>query len=873
MSQVTITRFAKQINVSAEKLLTQLEDAGIEGKNKKDSLTDDEKMKLLESLQSNHARRMAVGHQITLKRKTTSEIKQTSRTGAARTVHVETKKRRTFVKRSAIEAQHAKETAKLAAEQAQRSAQKEVEQKEAKAREESEKAIQHAAMQAAEQARLEHEAQRTQREKDAEEPATAEGVEAVDAVAVTDAAMTNEPADAPTTTSAKAETETQPDTPTPTSPETPSAPAGDGERKGKGKGKNKKGKGAGQGGRAELHVAKERRGKTRRKPMRKPGKISSTISDAHAFVKPTESVVHEVQIPETISVADLAQAMSVKAGEVIKAMMAMGSMVTINQLLDQDTAILVVEEMGHRAKAMADEDPEALLLAQNDQAQELKPRPPVVTVMGHVDHGKTSLLDTIRKSKVAGGEAGGITQHIGAYKVKLDKGEICFLDTPGHEAFSAMRVRGAKATDLVILVVAADDGVKPQTIEAISHARAADVPLIVAINKIDREQADVEKVKQELTHHEVVSEELGGDVLMNEVSALSGEGVDELLESVLLQAEVLDLKTRYDGPAGGQVVEARLDKGRGPVATVLVQRGTLRRGDTVLAGRESGRVRVLADDRGRPLQQAGPSTPVEIQGLAGVPVAGDDLLVVGDERKAREIALHRQGKYKEVKLAQQQKSKLESMLNRMEEERAKSLNLLIKADVQGSVEALSDALEKMSIDDVEVKVVHGMVGGITESDVNLAVAAGAIIIGFNVRADATARKLIENEGVEVHYYNVIYDVLDVVKSRMSGMLSPIIKEKPVGLVEVRDVFKAPKIGAIAGSYVMDGAIKRNLPVRVLRDNIVIFEGAIDSLRRFKEDVNEVKSGFECGIGIKNYNDVKVGDQIEVFEIVETAQQL
>ena len=865
MSQVTITRFAKQINVSAEKLLTQLEDAGIEGKNKKDSLTDDEKMKLLESLQSNHARRMAVGHQITLKRKTTSEIKQTSRTGAARTVHVETKKRRTFVKRSAIEAQHAKETAKLAAEQAQRSAQKEAEQKrlgeEAKAREASEKAIQHAAMQAAEQARLEHEAQRTQREKDTEELATVE----------TDAAVAAETTDAQTTTSAKAETETQPDAPVPTPPETPPAPAADATRKGKGK--NKKGKGAGQGGRAELHVAKERRGKTRRKPMRKPGKISSTISDAHAFVKPTESVVHEVQIPETISVADLAQAMSVKAGEVIKAMMAMGSMVTINQLLDQDTAILVVEEMGHRAKAMAEEDPEALLLAQNDQAQELKPRPPVVTVMGHVDHGKTSLLDTIRKSKVAGGEAGGITQHIGAYKVKLDKGEICFLDTPGHEAFSAMRVRGAKATDLVILVVAADDGVKPQTIEAISHARAADVPLIVAINKIDREQADVEKVKQELTHHEVVSEELGGDVLMNEVSALSGEGVDELLESVLLQAEVLDLKTRYDGPAGGQVVEARLDKGRGPVATVLVQRGTLRRGDTVLAGRESGRVRVLADDRGRPLQQAGPSTPVEIQGLAGVPVAGDDLLVVGDERKAREIALHRQGKYKEVKLAQQQKSKLESMLNRMEEERAKSLNLLIKADVQGSVEALSDALEKMSIDDVEVKVVHGMVGGITESDVNLAVASGAIIIGFNVRADATARKLIENEGVEVHYYNVIYDVLDVVKSRMSGMLSPIIKEKPVGLVEVRDVFKAPKIGAIAGSYVMDGAIKRNLPVRVLRDNIVIFEGAIDSLRRFKEDVNEVKSGFECGIGIKNYNDVKVGDQIEVFEIVETAQQL
>ena len=583
--------------------------------------------------------------------------------------------------------------------------------------------------------------------------------------------------------------------------------------------------------------------------------------------------MREVLLPETISVADLAQAMSVKAAEVIKAMMSMGSMVTINQLLDRDIATLVVEEMGHRAKMLEDEDPEARLLAANDEAQEQKPRPPVVTVMGHVDHGKTSLLDTIRKSKVASGEAGGITQHIGAYKVKLEQGEICFLDTPGHEAFSAMRVRGAKATDLVILVVAADDGVKPQTIESISHARAAGVPLIVAINKVDREQADVEKVKQELASHEVVPEEWGGDVLMNEVSALTGDGVDALLESVLLQAEVLDLKTRHSGPARGRVVEARLDKGRGPVATVLVQQGVLQRGDIVLAGRETGRVRVLADDRGRTLQQAGPSTPVEIQGLAGVPVAGDDLLVVSDERQAREIALHRQGKYREVKLAKQQKAKQESAFNRMGEADAKPLNLLVKADVQGSVEALSDALEKMSVDDVRVKVVHGMVGGITESDVNLAVASGATIIGFNVRADATARKLLENEGIQVHYHNVIYDVLDVVKSLLSGMLSPVIKETPVGLVEVRDVFKAPKIGAIAGSYVVDGAIKRNLPVRVLRDNIVIFEGAIDSLRRFKDDVNEVKSGLECGIGIKNYNDVKVGDQIEVFETVETPQQL
>ena len=855
MSQVTITDFAKQIRTSIDKLLEQLEHAGISGKHAGDLLSDEEKVKLLKFLQGNHAEtdRAAGVQQITLKRKTTNEIRQTSRTGAARTVHVEVKKRRTFIKRSVIEAQQATE-AKNRAEEEEAQKRREAEAQAQRAREQAE---QEAA------AKAKAEAEEKERAAAAQESPQPQPEEAKKTATPSPTTQARDKKKSPT----KKPSETPPTRSTPpasaTDESTPRKPK-----------KSKKGKpAAGTPKRAELHVAKGRGRKTRRKPIRKPGRISSAISDAHAFTKPTAPVVREVNIPATISVGELAQAMSIKAAEVIKTMMDMGSMVAINQLLDQDTAILLVEEMGHVAKVMVEEDPEALLLARDEADLVLQSRPPVVTVMGHVDHGKTSLLDYIRNAKVAAGEAGGITQHIGAYKVALKQGEICFLDTPGHEAFAAMRARGAKATDLVILVVAADDGIKPQTIEAIHHARAAEVPIIVALNKIDREQADADKVRQALSSHSVVSEEWGGDVLMNEISALSGQGVDELLESVLLQAELLDLKARHDGPASGLVVEARLDKGRGPVATVLVQQGVLRRGDTILAGRESGRVRVLSDDQGRVVPSAGPSTPVEIQGLAGVPVAGDDLFVVGDERKAREIALHRQGKYKEVKLAKQQKAKLESMFHHMREGEVKSLNLLIKADVQGSVEALSEAIEKMSRDDIQVKVVHGMVGGITESDVNLAVASGAIIIGFNVRADATARKLLENEGIDVHYHNVIYEVTDLVKVLMTGMLSPIVKEEHVGLAEVRDVFKAPKIGAVAGSYVIDGMIKRNLPVRVLRDNIVIFEGAIDSLRRFKDDVNEVKNGFECGIGIRNYNDVRVGDQIEVFETVETAQQL
>ncbi len=606
---------------------------------------------------------------------------------------------------------------------------------------------------------------------------------------------------------------------------------------------------------------------------RRPQRVQASTAGQHAFERPTAPVVRDVLIPETISVGELAQKMSVKAAEVIKAMMQLGSMVTINQVLDQDTATLVVEEMGHVAKAAAAADPEALLLDEAVEEGEEQARPAVVTVMGHVDHGKTSLLDFIRKAKVAAGEAGGITQHIGAYRVNTSRGVVTFLDTPGHEAFTAMRARGAQATDLVILVVAADDGVKPQTVEAIHHARNAGVPIVVAINKVDKPEADPDRVKQELTQHEIVPEEWGGDVLMSEVSAKTGQGVDELLEAVMLQAEVLDLKAVAAGGASGIVVEARLDKGRGPVATLLVQKGTLKRGDVILAGRESGRVRAMTDESGKPVKEAGPSTPVEVQGLSGVPVAGDEVNAVADERKAREIALFRQGKFKEVKLARQQKAKLENVFERMGEEETQALNLLVKADVQGSVEALTDALEKLSRDDIKVQVVHGMVGGISESDVNLAVASQAIVIAFNVRADAAARRLIESEGVDVRYHNVIYDVVDEIKAAMTGMLRPEIKERVLGTVEVREVFRVPKVGAIAGCYVTDGLVRRNSSVRVLRDNVVIFDGRVDSLRRFKDDVAEVKAGFECGIGVKNYNDIKQGDQLEIYEQVEVAQTL
>jgi len=583
--------------------------------------------------------------------------------------------------------------------------------------------------------------------------------------------------------------------------------------------------------------------------------------------------VREVLVPETISVGDLAHKMSVKAAEVIKVLMGMGMMVTINQVLDQDTAIIVVEEMGHTAKAAAPNDPEAFLDETVAHESTLLPRPPVVTVMGHVDHGKTSLLDYIRRSRVASAEAGGITQHIGAYHVETARGMVTFLDTPGHEAFTAMRARGAKATDVVILVVAADDGVMPQTIEAIHHAKAGKVPVVVAVNKIDKAEANPERVKQELASHEVVPEEWGGDTMFVEVSAKSGQGIDDLLEAVLLQAEVLELKAPKDAPAKGLVIEASLDKGRGPVSTILVQSGTLKRGDVLLAGSSYGRVRAMLDEAGRDIKEAGPSIPVEILGLSDVPNSGDEVIVLNDERKAREIALFRQGKFRDVKLAKQQAAKLENMFEQMAEGEVKSLPLVIKSDVQGSYEALATSLQKLSTDEVKVNIIHTGVGAITESDVNLCVASKAVLIGFNVRADAGARKLIESAGVDVRYYNIIYEAVDEVKAALGGMLSPEKKENAIGLVEIREVFRISKVGSVAGCYVLDGIIKRNSKIRLLRDDVVVFTGELDSLKRFKDDVKEVKANFECGLSLKNYNDIQVGDTLEVFEVVEVARTL
>ncbi|NDP42679.1 MAG: translation initiation factor IF-2, partial [Aromatoleum sp.] len=585
-------------------------------------------------------------------------------------------------------------------------------------------------------------------------------------------------------------------------------------------------------------------------------------------------LVREVAVPETITVADLAHKMSVKATELIKALMKLGQMVTINQMLDQETAMILVEEMGHKAIPAKLDDPDSLLAETQDASGvEAEPRPPVVTVMGHVDHGKTSLLDTIRRARVASGEAGGITQHIGAYHVQTSKGVITFLDTPGHEAFTAMRARGAKVTDIVVLVVAADDGVMPQTKEAVAHAKAANVPIVVAMNKIDKPEANPERVKQELVAEGVIPEEYGGEVQFIPVSAKTGKGIDELLDAILLQAEVLELKAPKDAPAKGIVIESRLDKGKGPVATVLVHSGTLKRGDIVLAGAVFGRVRAMTDENGKPVQAAGPAIPVEVQGLSDVPLAGENVMVLGDERKAREIALFRQGKFRDVKLAKQQAAKLENMFDQMAEDAIKSLALIVKADVQGSYEALTQALTKLSTAEVKVNIVHAAVGGITESDINLALASKAVVVGFNVRADVAARKLAAHSGVDIRYYNIIYDAVDEVKAALSGMLTPEKKESQTGLVEVREVYKISKVGTVAGCYVLDGVVKRGSRVRVLRANVVIHDGELDSLKRFKDDVREVKGGFECGLSIKNFNDIEKGDQLEAYEIVEVSRTL
>jgi translation initiation factor IF-2 len=807
MAETTIKSFSDQIGVPPETLVKQLAAAGIEGKSPADSLTDEEKESLFKYLRAAHGG-ADEKKKITLKRKSTSQVTQSSRTGGSRTVQVEVRKKRTFVKRTEVEP----------------AAEPEV------------------------------------------EAATVEEVEAfVEDVPVVPevVAAAPEPAPAPVAVvePAPATVLKAPER------EAPKPPAKDDKRPDKDR------KQRGKFGDRELHLAAGKKPKHRPRMMGKKAVVTSATGQ-HAFERPTAPIVHEVALPETITVAELAQKMSVKAAEVIKVLMKLGSMVTINQVLDRDTATIVVEDMGHHVKEAAPESPEELLAAAAASEVPAEPRPPVVTVMGHVDHGKTSLLDYIRKAKVAAGEAGGITQHIGAYHVETPRGVVTFLDTPGHEAFTAMRARGAKATDIVILVVAADDGVMPQTVEAVHHARNAKVPLVVAVNKIDKPQAEPDRVRQELIKHEVVSEEFGGQDVFVNVSAKTGVGIDQLLEAVLLQAEVLELTAPKSGPASGLVVEARLDKGRGPVATVLVQRGMLQKGDVILVGREYGRVRAMIDELGHPVKEAGPSIPVEVQGLSGVPSAGDEVAVVESERKAREIALYRQGKYKDVQLAARAATKLTDVFEQLQESAdATTLNLIIKADVQGSIEALVVSLERLSTAEVKVKVVHSMVGGITESDVNLAVASNAVMIGFNVRADGVARKLIESHGVDVHYYSIIYEAVDEVRAAMTGMLKPQFKEQLVGLAQVRDVFKSPRMGAVAGCLVTEGAVRRNRPIRVLRDNVVIFQGELESLRRFKDDVNEVKAGTECGIAVKDYDDVQVGDQIEVYEKVEVARTL
>ena len=862
---VTVKKLADVVGTPVDRLLTQLAEAGVDKNSADDAISEDEKMLLLGFLRESHGKEGSVEEasepkRVTLRRRSVSELKRTGAQGRVKTVNIEVRKKRTYAKRSVVIDEEKKriEGSDAAVKAAELEAQRHEESR-AKAEETAlVKAEEEARLQAEEEARTkveEAERVREEQERKAEEVALKQAAEEETRLKV----MEDD-------SKRKKDSEKPRKAPEPAKTDNAST-----DRNARGKGRKSDQKSS-KYGRSELHVAAAKSGR-RKKKGRRSTSSASAGGGQHAFEMPTAPIVHEVSIPESISVNELAQKMTIKATDVIKAMMGMGSMVTINQVLDQDTAVLVVEEMGHTPIPVQDNSLEDTLVEDEQDDSEQMVRAPVVTIMGHVDHGKTSLLDHIRSTRVASGEAGGITQHIGAYHVETDKGMVSFLDTPGHAAFTAMRARGAKATDIVILVVAADDGVMPQTVEAIQHSRAAEVPLIVAINKIDKEDSDPERVKQELTAHEVIPEDWGGENMFVNVSAKTGEGIDDLLDSILLQAEVLELRARVTGRATGVVVESSLDKGRGPVATVLVQNGTLRKGDVLLTGHEYGRVRAMFDESGSPIDEAGPSMPVVVLGLSGTANSGDDVAVVQDERKAREIALFRQGKFREVKLAKQQASKLEDMFTHMEEGQVSTLNVVLKADVQGSVEALCDSLEKLSTDEVKVKIVGQGVGGINESDVHLAVASNAIVIGFNVRADGTARKLIAEETVDLHYYGVIYDAIDEIKRAMSGMLAPEFKEEIVGLAEVRDVFRSPKIGAIAGCMVIEGIVKRNNPIRVLRENVVIYEGSLESLRRFKDDVLEVKLGTECGIGVKNYNDIKPGDQVEVFETIEVKRTL
>jgi translation initiation factor IF-2 len=864
MAQTNVAQFAKELGVPSSLLLEQLQAAGVNKQLVDDTLlTEQDKTQLLEYLRAVHGTK-ETKNKITLTRRQTTEIKKADSTGKARTIQVEVRKKRVLVKRDAAPAvPEVVPTPSPAPVNAEQTAIREEE-----ARKQAELIARQAADAVAKQ-------EQKKKRKEAQEPV---------AEASPPPTPETKPAEAPSAAAAAAVT--SPDTAggaeaKPVASGTLHKPATKpGETTDKkppkkqvkqvvwrdesAKKRTIKTRGD-EGGAGGWHARKDRHARV---------KTETSATSAHAFSLPTEPIVHEVLIPETITVANLAQKMSVKAAEVIKALMKLGTMVTINQVLDQDTAMIVVEDMGHVAKRAKLDDPEALLADSQAEVTALsEPRAPVVTVMGHVDHGKTSLLDHIRRTRVASGEAGGITQHIGAYHVETPRGMITFLDTPGHEAFTAMRARGAKVTDLVVLVVAADDGVMPQTVEAIHHARAAKVPLVVAVNKVDKPEANPERIRQELAAQQVVPEQWGGDTIFVDVSAKTGQGIDSLLESVLLQAEVLELKATKMTPAKGIVIESRLDKGRGPVATLLIQSGTLRRGDIVLAGAVFGRVRAMLDETGHPVPEAGPSIPVEIQGLSDVPQAGEEVIVLGDERRAREIALFRQGKFRDVKLAKQQAAKLEGMFDQMAPGGSKALSLIIKADVQGSQEALSHALQKLSTEEVKVNLIHSGVGAITESDINLALASNAVVIGFNTRADATAKKLIGAHGVDVRYYNIIYDAVDEVKAALSGMLAPEKKEAVTGLVEVRQVFHISKIGTVAGCYVLEGVVKRGSMVRILRDNIVVHAGELDSLKRFKDDVREVKAGFECGLSVKSFSDLKVGDQLEAYEVVEVARTL
>ncbi len=844
MADVTVAQFAEVLKVPVEKLLTQLDEAGIKVEGSDDNISDDAKLELLTHLRRSHGQddtpaTAAAPRKITLKRKTQSELKLSGAQGRSRTVNVEVRRKRTYIKRDVLEKQAQDEQDEL---DRQRQEEENRVKAEALAKERLEAEKEEAAKR--EVAEREKEVQAA---KDAEDEARKAAEKVVTDAAEEKVRLEKAEADARTRRSKEKE---------------------------KAKPKAKPKHGETRYGRKELHVAGDKSGRRKRKAPMRRRPVSVGGDSKHGFEMPTAPVIHEVEIPDNISVAELAQKMAIKGNEVVKVLFNMGAMVTINQVIDQDTATLVVEELGHVAVPVDSVDVDEKLLADESGVDgDAVTRAPVVTIMGHVDHGKTSLLDYIRRTKVADGEAGGITQHIGAYSVKTDKGQISFLDTPGHAAFTAMRARGAQATDIVILVVAADDGVMPQTIEAIQHSKAAGVPLIVAINKIDRENADPERVKNELSQHEVIPEDWGGEQMFVNVSALKGDGVDDLLDAILLQAEVMDLTAVAEGPAQGIVIESSLEKGRGAVATLLVQGGTLKQGDMIIAGEEYGRIRNMFDESGNTIKEAGPSQPVVVLGLSKTPGAGDDFLAVKNERKAREVAEFRQSKTRESKLAQQQASKMEDMFTQMKDGEVSSVPVIIKSDVHGSAEALRDALLKLSTDEVRVKIIGSSVGGITETDANLAAASNATIIGFNVRADAAARTAIKESGVDVRYYSIIYEAIDDVKAALSGLLAPEVREQIVGLAAVKEVFSSPKFGDIAGCIVSEGFVKRSNPIRVLRDNVVIYEGELESLRRFKDDVNEVKSGTECGIGVKNYSDVQVGDQIECFERIEVARTL